>query len=101
MKSIVIKIGCMLLFLLLIGSLSSTAADSPPEFPMLLYGQVNNGTEPAPSGTVVIAEVDGDFVNQAEVIDGWYGLPGSNRLIIPPCESFDLIVKVNEEKFPF
>ncbi len=100
MKSIISKIGCMLLFLLLVGSVSSIAAEGPPQLPMLLYGKVSNGTEPAPSGTAVIAKVDGEVVNQAEVdSDGWYGVPGSNRLIIPECDSFDLVVSANGKEY--
>ncbi len=68
----------------------------PPMFPMLLYGKViNNDTDQlAPPGTVVIASTgSGDYIK--EVDEGWYGQPAYNRLMVPYCSSFDLIVQVD------
>ncbi|MFO7967125.1 MAG: hypothetical protein R6U44_05965 [Archaeoglobaceae archaeon] len=102
MKPITSKIGCMLLFILLVGSVSTIAADSPPQLPMLIYGEVTDGADPAPTGTVVMVKVNDEVVNQADVNgDSWYGVPSDNRLIIEECDSFELIVNVNGDNYSF
>jgi hypothetical protein len=73
------------------------SAEEPPKLPMSIYGKVNvDGTGDLPADAKVIAKVDGDMVDEFEVNgEGWYGVPEKSRLIVPECDSFELVVQAD------
>ncbi|HJH28519.1 MAG TPA: hypothetical protein C5S51_02315, partial [Methanosarcinaceae archaeon] len=63
-------------------STSYTVKSVIPSYPMSFYGNVTINGEPAPNGTIIFAKIDDVLRGQSIVMDGKYGEPVLNRLIV-------------------
>ncbi|MFO7968351.1 MAG: hypothetical protein R6U44_12205 [Archaeoglobaceae archaeon] len=88
----------LLIQLLTLMVMPSVIADSPPNLPMFIHGEVidTDNSEKAPSNAVVLIETDeGDTLTEEIDQNGYYGEPSSERLVVPECNSYEISVSVD------
>ncbi len=76
-------------------------AESPPAFPMSIYGEVINTdtSEKAPLDTTVMVKTDtGEVITDKVDQNGYYGEPANERLLVPECNSYEVSISLDENE---